>query len=251
MFRLTPILAILNGVIQHHLTWYLLKEPNIVRLLAEGFYVDDFVSGALTAEEGLSIYQKANGIMKHGGLNLRKWKMNSPHVQQSIDKMEDSSNSTDEIPKGEGRGEVKLLGLYWSTLTDMFYFDFRDVIAFFKTLPPTKRTVLRVLTKVFDPLGLLSPFTVGTKILFQTLCKRKINWDDVLDGTLRHKWNYLVKEFESLTQITIPRCYYVTELDPEPQQINGFSDASEKAYAAVIHLRSTYSNGSMSVHIIA
>ena len=60
-----------------------------------------------------------------------------------------------------------------------------------------------------------------------------------------------MKEFESLTQVTIPRCYYVTELDPESQQIHGFSDASEKAYAAVIYLRSTYGNGSVSVRIIA
>ena len=79
--------------------------------------------------------------------------------------MEDSSNSTDEIPKGEGHEEVKLLG-YWSTLTDTFYFDFKNVFAFVKTLPSTKRSVLRVSTKVFDPLGLLSPFTIGTKILF-------------------------------------------------------------------------------------
>ena len=72
---------------------------------------------------------------------MEKYSLN---VQQSMDEMEDSSNSTDEIPKGEGHGEVKLLGLYWSTLTDMFYFDFKGVIAFVKTLPPTKCSVLRV-----------------------------------------------------------------------------------------------------------
>ena len=87
--------------------------------------------------------------------------------------------------------------------------------------------------------------------MFQTLCKSKINWDDVLDGTLMHKWNCLVKEFESLTQVTIPRCYYMTELNLESQQMHRFSDALERAYAAVIHLRSTYSNGSASVCIIA
>ena len=70
--------------------------------------------------------------------------MNSPHVQQTIDEMEGSSNSTDEIPKEEGHGEVKLLGLYWSTLTDTFYFNFKGVIVFVKTLPPTKRSVMSV-----------------------------------------------------------------------------------------------------------
>ena len=136
-------------------------------------------------------------------------------------------------------------------MTDKFYFDFKDVIAFVKTLPPTKRSVLRVSTKVFDPLGLLSPFTVGTKILFQTLCKDKVNWDDVLEGTLRQRWNCLVKEFESLTQIRIPRCYHMTEQVLLSQQVHGFSDASEKAYAAVVYLRSMYRNGMVSVRLLA
>ena len=56
MFGLNPRLASLNIVVQHHLTQCLLKEPDMVRLVTEGFYVDDFVSGALTAEEGRSIY---------------------------------------------------------------------------------------------------------------------------------------------------------------------------------------------------
>ena len=36
-----------------------------------------------------------------------------------------------------------------------------------------KRSVLRVSTKVFDPLGLLSPFTVGTKLFFKHYARTK------------------------------------------------------------------------------
>ena len=39
--------------------------------------------------------------MKQGGFNLSKWKTNSPHMQQNIDEMKDSSNRTDEIPRGK------------------------------------------------------------------------------------------------------------------------------------------------------
>ena len=63
MFGLTASPAILNGVIQHHLSLYLMKEPGILRLLAESFYVVDFVNGALNPEEGLSVYQKTKEIM--------------------------------------------------------------------------------------------------------------------------------------------------------------------------------------------
>ena len=59
MLGLTPSPAILYGVIRHRLTWYLLKKPDIVGHLAESFHVHNFGSGTLTAEEGLSIYQKA------------------------------------------------------------------------------------------------------------------------------------------------------------------------------------------------
>ena len=74
---------------------------------------------------------------------------------------------------------------------------------FVRALPSTKRSMLRVLIKVFDPLGLLiiSPFMIGTKILFQTLCKSKINWDDILDGTLMQRWNCLVKSLNHLRKL--------------------------------------------------
>ena len=43
----------------------------------------------------------------------------------------------------------------------------------------------------------------------------------------------------------------MTERDPVLQQIHGFSDASEKTYATVIYLRSTYDNARVNVCIIA
>ena len=43
----------------------------------------------------------------------------------------------------------------------------------------------------------------------------------------------------------------MTERDPVSQQIHGFSDTSEKTYATVIYMRSTYDNARMNVCIIA
>jgi len=65
-----------------------------------------------------------------------------------------------------------------------------------KSLPPTKRSVLRISAKVVDPLGLLSPFVIRTKILFQTLCKSKLDWDTTLEGELLHHWKCLLQRSE-------------------------------------------------------
>jgi len=63
---------------------YLLTEPQMVDLMTDSFYVDDFTSGASTIEEGMEIYQKAKALMKSGGFNLRKWKTNSVSLQDRI-----------------------------------------------------------------------------------------------------------------------------------------------------------------------
>ena len=59
VFGLTPSPAILTETIQHHITCYLISEPEIAEKLSSGFYVDDFTSGVQTIEEGLILYQKA------------------------------------------------------------------------------------------------------------------------------------------------------------------------------------------------
>ena len=127
VFGLTPSPAILTETIQHHVTRYLLVEPEICKILASGFYVDDFTSGAQTVEEGLNIYQKAKLLMQQGGFNLRKWNTNSQMLRQRINLAEGDTSET---------LEVKILGVKWDTERDEFQFDFKELTTFVKSLPP-------------------------------------------------------------------------------------------------------------------
>ena len=186
VFGLTPSPAILAETIQHHLTRYLLTEPHMADLMADSFYVDDFTSGASTIEEGMEIYQKAKALMKSGGFNLCKWKTNSVHLQNRIDQVE-FDPALDQKPEPDTL--VKILGLSWDVSRDEFYYDLQEMISFAKSLPPTKCSVLKVSVKLFDPLALLSPFVISTKVLFQRLCIDKIEWDQVLEGEWLKWWN--------------------------------------------------------------
>ena len=110
-----------------------------------------------------------------------------------------------------------------------------------KSLPMTKRSLLKVSAKIFDQLGLLSPFTIHWKVLFQKLCKQQGDWEDQLDEDLLQDFSSLLKELLVLNNMSVPRCLYLAQ-DMQSVQLHCFSDASERAYAAVIFIRTNYSN---------
>ena len=66
------------------------------------------------------------------------------------------------------------------------------------------------------------------------------------------QWRCLTEEFEAISEITIPRCYFLREHHAiVSQQLHGFSDASMRAYAAVVYLRTEYENGHVRVCLIS
>ena len=107
----------------------------------------------------------------------------------------------------------------------------------------TKRHIIGVATKFYDPLGFISPITVQFKILFQELCMSKIDWDEPLSGSLLCKWEALVSNFQPVT-ISIPRCYFHS-IDKKSRtcSLQGFCDASIGAYAAVVYIKIETDNG--------
>ena len=58
---------------------------------------------------------------------------------------------------------VKTLGIRWNATPDDFTFEVKT----FDQTQITKRSLLSWLARIFDPLGMLSPYTVIGKILVQ------------------------------------------------------------------------------------
>ena len=63
---------------------------------------------------------------------------------------------------------VKTLGIFWNTATEEISFDFTELIKSANKMQATKRSLLQLTAKLFDPLGLLRPFTITMKC--QCLC---------------------------------------------------------------------------------
>ena len=56
----------------------------------------------------------------------------------------------------------------------------------------TKRSLLVLTAKIFDPLGYLAPLTILMKVLFQVLCTNKVDWDEELTGDLLKKFQAVI-----------------------------------------------------------
>ena len=139
----------------------------------------------------------------------------------------------------------KLLGTTWNSSTDKFMFCFSELIAYVNDLPATKQSILKISAKIFDPLGLITPFVIRLKMLFQSLCFEGRSWDEPLTSKVLDQWNGLTNELQILDKITVPRCYFLPRSVPIDMQLHGFSDASEHAYAAAVYLRFKYDNGTI------
>ena len=104
---------------------------------------------------------------------------------------------------------------------------------------------------MFDPLGLLSLFTVNIEMLFQIFCNNNIGWDDLLDRETLKQWTGILNNITALVDVKVSRCYFHSTRENFHQESHGFFGASEKAYAAVVYLRTEHSNGVVKVGIIA
>lgn len=56
----------------------------------------------------------------------------------------------------------------------------------------TKRELLKKLAKIYDPLGLTTPFTIQGKLIYRDICNQKLPWDAQLTRNLTER----VKKWE-------------------------------------------------------
>ena len=98
----------------------------------------------------------------------------------------------------------------------------------------TKRCLLSEVVQIYDPMGWISPITVRAKLLIQRLWLLGNNWDAPADTATTRVWLETRAQLSELQTLAIPRWLDTTK--KSAFILHGFSDASEKAYAAVIYL---------------
>lgn len=248
---------LLNATIRHHMEKYSDLYPQFVRTFLRSIYVDDVSCGADNDDNAFELYLKSRHILAEGGFNLRKFVTNSGTLSRRIEQNESNfysiegesvNGNLEEEDKtytkdllggrqGQEDDEQKILGVRWNYVIDELIFDLNELAILVNKIEPTKRQIVAVTTKFYDPLGFISPVIISFKMLFQEMCIKGIGWDEPLSGELLSKWKSLVSNFQGVTT-SIPRCYFnLSERSSTTCSLQGFCDASSGAYAAVVYMK--------------
>ncbi|GFV84845.1 integrase catalytic domain-containing protein [Trichonephila clavipes] len=122
-------------------------------------------------------------------MSLHKWCSNTPEILNSIPKEE---QSWDFHCQSSDQKTIKTLGIIWSPQFD--YFSFKTVVNCRESY--TKREVLSIIARLFDPLGFLGPILTKAKLILQKLWVLKLEWDETLSNPIA---KLLEKVLHSLT----------------------------------------------------
>ena len=118
--------------------------------------------------------------------------------------------------------------------TDDLIIDLQLILQEAEHIRPTKRNVISVVSRIYDPMGLISPVIIEFKIFFQELCQAKLEWDELLSESMRERWEKLLSGLRVEQPLRISRCFGTTS--SSTWRLLGFCDASVRAYAAVIYV---------------
>ena len=125
----------------------------------------------------------------------------------------------------------------WNMSADQLLIGFEEIASAARALTPTKRSIVSLVGRFYDPIGYLAPVVIQFKIFLQELCRAKIDWDEALPADLMDGWSTLSASLQYAQPLSVPQCCLEgVPGEPVSATLCGFCDASQKAYAGVIYL---------------
>ena len=217
-------------------------------------YVDDVTAGSDSKKELLRISAELEKIVAFGGFLFKETHMTGDPVK-------------DEEP-------IKVLGLIWDTEKDLFKVDVKlnfsgkragarldpdiDLEAELvdEDIPEliTKRIIWRVCQGQYDPLGLLSPYTIQLKLVMRDLCSedgKVVGWDDPAPKVTVEKFRKVLDGLGELKKVSFPRSIKPANDIKGLPVLLVFGDGSREAYSACAYARWPMSDGTFKCSLIA
>ena len=215
---------LLGAVMQHTLFNNDIDEETR-DLILSAFYVDDSVDSKDTLKELLKSRDTAVHAFGEAGMILRDWTSNDPEARAIFSSEENDRT----LPEDE-----TVLGLAWNLKSDTIGINHTRIIGLIGQIPKTKRALWSFAHSLYDPLGLIAPYTIQAKFLMNEASKQVKGWNSGLPLELGQKVVKWMEDFIHIKDFRFPRW---VELDnPKSRKLVGFCDASSKGIAACVYL---------------
>ncbi len=242
----SPFLAVF--VVREHAKKYKEQFPKAMETLLHSTLIDDVLDSADTVAEAKQTLENIKTILAHAGMELTKSHSNSPAILSSLAPSEIATGLLDvsaACNKEPTLAQLKALGLNYDPKADEFAFALR-----LEKTPDvwTKRGVLKVFPRLFDPLGLILPFAMVARIFFSMIARKEYAWDAPLSEVHARHWKNWLAQAPTLEKFRLRRC--PKQEIPAHAQLHIFADASASAYAAVAYLKCEYTSTAPSSHLI-
>ncbi|XP_043202497.1 uncharacterized protein LOC122370716 isoform X2 [Amphibalanus amphitrite] len=206
-FGLTCSPYMLLCTIAEHVRRCLRDEPVLLQKVQDSVYMDDMCPSFSTRAEAEAGLTKMGDVFSEASMDLHKTRMS-----------------------GDDTEDEKVLGLLWSTRSDRLAVTVPQV-----PCPGTRTELLSAVSRPFDPLGVVTPWLIWGKALFQrTWLDAECTWDSPLSGELQTEVRAWWRDSPGRV-IWFPRLAGARD-DQSGATFHVFCDASRTAYCAVVYV---------------
>ena len=211
-FRRVPFgvvcsLYMLLRTVDCHIRQCLASQPELMRKVQGAHYMDDICPTFTSREAAAAGMGRVGEAFRDAGMELHKTRM------------------TGDV----SAGDAKVLGVSWDSETDHLSITVPEM-----SCPCTRLELLSAVAKPFDPLGLLTPWLVKGKALFQRSWSEVQTWDEQLPAALQEEAAVWLRDSAGET-ISFPRAAMSGEILPTAD-FHVFCDASMTAYCATVYV---------------
>lgn len=237
VFGVTSSPFLLHATLAHHLRqerFACSRLADTTLKLQSSFYCDDCVTSVESTEELVVFIEQAKEILLERKFELRGWVHSSKDLDPEV---------------GDDETVHNVLGLKWDVKSDVLFCS-KTGLSLVESVPLTKRGILSVVSRVFDPCGFLCPALLLPKLLLQEAWKLHLEWDEELPADLQRRFKLWLSQLETLESVVVPRRMHHGPPSLECCQLHVFCDASGLAYACCAYLRCEY-GGEVEIQLVA
>ena len=88
--------------------------------------------------------------------------------------------------------------------------------------------MLSMISKIYCPLGLASPFLLKGKRILQELCKNNFSWDEQVSAEIIEEWEQWKNDLKLLENIILDICF-------KPPRFGRLTDCSMHQFSRPLH----------------